>query len=170
MPIHINLSARILISDVRHVKVLRRTVLPLILAVLMPATLCAGQYFSCDDMDHFSTEKACADALRAKKTAEQQATQDGNSGFTKDQIEMWAEPSVDSSGKVVSKLPPLPALKVLVDPTPENAKAYLEWNQKRIESLQKSEALIKQYSQTEQPQGVTDLRQIKRVDFYFSPT
>lgn len=124
----------------------------------------AGQYFNCNDMDHFSIEGNCKNNRESKSgsTPGEQKTE-----FTKEQIEMWAEPSVDESGRVVSKLPPLPVLKALTDPSEENIKAYLEWNKKRMEAIEKASKALNQLAGQSQE---IKIEQIKKVEFYFSPT
>ncbi|MFI5296228.1 MAG: hypothetical protein ACHQ0Y_14540 [Thermodesulfovibrionales bacterium] len=132
----------------------------------------AGEYFSCDQMDHFASESSCAQAQTARRAAAQQQNSTGkqqeNGGFTKEQIELWAEPTVDSSGKVISKLPPLPVLRALADPTPENAQAYIEWNKKRADALSKFVHLTSPGE--DKTLTLQNVSEIKKVDFYFSPT
>jgi hypothetical protein len=154
-------------------KMKRRLIAVIIMVLNVVPFFCAhaGEYFSCDHMDHFAPESSCAQAQRARGSEQQQnpaAKQLENGEFTKDQIEMWAEPSVDSSGKIVSKIPPLPVLKALVNPTPENAQAYIEWNKRR------QEALVKFVQLTSPGEDKTltlqNINEIKKVDFFFSPT
>jgi len=134
--------------------------------------LSAGQYFSCDGMDYFDVESKCAE--KQKQIIQEKSKNTDNvyeQGFTKDQIELWAEPSIDSSGKITSKLPPMPVMKLLAEPSEENAKKYIEWNQKRLDAISKMEKYISQVSgnQTAE-QGIKDIKDIKEVIFYFSPT
>ena len=148
------------------------TLIIAILLLMLPGYIYAGQYFQCNDMDHFSPEGVCTNARLKKPPEAKQGNTEDNSGFTREQIEMWAEPSVDSSGRVVSKLPPLPAMRFLADPNPENAKAYMEWNQKRMESIEKSQSLLQSMSGNGAAQShrIDNLKEIKGVDFFFSPT
>jgi hypothetical protein len=146
----------------------------LLITVLLVLTLlpCAygGDYFDCNDMDHFSTEGICVRRQNQAAPAKQHSQQD-NGGFTKEQIEMWGEPQVDSSGKVTTKLPPMPAMKYLADPSPENAKAYMDWNARRMQAIEKAQALLQGMSGTSpQAQTISNIRDIKSVDFFFSPT
>jgi hypothetical protein len=121
-------------------------------------------------MDHFSTEGTCVWKQNQAAQAKQHSRQDSG-GFTKEQIEMWGEPQVDSSGKVTTKLPPMPAMKYLADPSPENAKAYMEWNARRMQAIEKAQALLQTMPGTSpQAQTISDIRDIKSVDFFFSPT
>lgn len=136
----------------------------------------AGEYFSCDDMDHFSTEGDCIQKQKEVVAARQHRQEQQNeSGFTKQEIEMWGEPQVDSNGHVSTKLPPLPAMRYLIDPSPENAKTYLQWNEQRMEAIQKGQSLLQAMSPELQgasnpsPQ-IADVSDIKMVDFFFAPT
>lgn len=153
-----------------------------LIAIVFSLLLCSssygGQYFSCDEMDYFSTEKSCAAKKKQAKDNKPQKPdsrnnnndEQGSYGFTKEQVELWAEPTVDESGKIVSKLPPLPALKVLVNPTEQSAKEYVEWNQKRMKALQNAQDLLKKASGADQLPGasvVDDIRKIKSVSFFF---
>lgn len=154
-------------------KIRRRLIAVIITVLTVVPFLCAhaGEYFSCDQMDHFASESSCAQAERSRGSAQQQnpaAKQQENGGFTKEQIELWAEPSVDSSGKVISKLPPLPVLRALADPTPENAQAYIEWNKKRADALSK----FVQMTSPGEDKTLTlqNANEIKKVEFFFSPT
>ncbi len=144
------------------------------MAILPLAHAYAGEYFQCNDMDHFSPEGACTDT-REKTLSE---AKDGsprrngdNTGFTNEQIEMWAEPTVDSSGKVVSQLPPLPAMRFLSDPTPENARKYVEWNKRRMEAIERSQNVLQSMSGegTAKNEGIGSIQEIKGAEFYFSP-
>lgn len=143
----------------------------------------AGQYFACDEMDYFSTEKSCQvkkNQAKQNKPSQQKGAasvspndEQGSQGFTKEQIELWAEPTVDEGGKIVSKLPPLPALKVLVNPTEQSAKEYLEWNEKRMKALQNAQNLVRKASGIDQLAGegvIDDIKKVKSVSYFFSPT
>jgi thiol-disulfide isomerase/thioredoxin len=146
-----------------------KTFLILIIFIVLPVYIYAGQYFSCNEMDHFSVEGKCENKKQTQN--QQQSSSDiERYGFTKEQIEAWAEPTVDESGKIVSKLPPLPVLRILTDPNEQTAKEYLEWNQKRIDAITNAQALIQKASSinTDQQQ-IDDTKKIKSVEFYFSP-
>lgn len=160
-----------------------------LIAVLFSFLLCsysyAGMFFTCNEMDYFSTEKSCQtnkkQAANNKPSSQKGLAPDnrnsndeqGAYGFTKEQIELWAEPTVDDSGKIVSKLPPLPALKVLVNPTEQSAKEYIEWNEKRMKALQNAQNLVKKASGIDQLPGasvIDDIKKVKSVSFFFSPS
>jgi len=144
-------------------------IVSLVIVLVLAGNCYAGEYFSCQEMDYFSTEKACP--KKQQQLKQPGRNEDSTAGFTKEQIEMWAEPTVDSSGKVVSKLPPLPALRVLADPdNPEYVKQYLEWNQKRSEAIRKAQEAIQAASGIKPPQVINDVKEIKKIDFYFGPT
>ena len=59
-------------------------------------------------------------------------------------IDEWAEPIVSPTGKVSVYLPPKEVRDFLENPTPENARAYLEWNAKRIKKLTLAHQLLAQ--------------------------
>ncbi|MBE0427613.1 MAG: hypothetical protein IBX72_13335 [Nitrospirae bacterium] len=144
-----------------------KTFLLLTILIVLPVYISAGQYFSCNEMDHFSIEGKCGNKKQSQ-------TQQNNSdiekyGFTKEHIEAWAEPTVDESGKIVSKLPPLPVLRILTDPNQQTAKEYLEWNQKRIDAITNAQALIQKASGINAgQQQIDDPKKIRSVEFYFS--
>jgi|GEM_PF-5658519 len=158
----------------------------LLIVVVVSLLLCSssygGQYFPCEEMDFFSIEKSCQNSKKQAKENKQlnrkqnernsNDGQQGSYGFTKEQIELWAEPTVDESGKIVSKLPPLPVLKILVDPTEQAAKEYIEWNEKRMKALQNAQDLVKKASGIDQLPGaiIEDINKVKSVSFFFSPS
>jgi len=57
-------------------------------------------------------------------------------------IEEWAEPIISSTGKVSIYVPPQEVRDFLEKPNPENAKAYLEWNARRIKKLVFAQELL----------------------------
>lgn len=154
-----------------------------LIAVFISFLLCsysyAGMFFTCNEMDYFSTEKACQpknkQATGNKPASRDNSKEQGSARqeFTPEQLELWAEPTMDESGRIVSKLPPLPALKVLVNPTEQTAKEYIEWNEKRMKALQNAQNLIKKASGIDQLPGasvIDDIKKVKNVSFFFSPT
>ena len=152
------------------------TLTMVILTLVLSVNSYADQYFQCNDMDHFTPEGQCSTrkAPPDARPGGSQGSGEENSGYTKEQLEMWAEPSVDASGKVTSKLPPLPAMRFMADPTPENAKAYVEWNRKRMEALEKAQQVLQATAGGGAPgaqeQRINNVRDIKSVEFFFSPT
>jgi len=65
-------------------------------------------------------------------------------------IDEWAEPIVSSSGRISIYLPPKEVRSFLDNPDPKNAKAYLEWNSRRIKKfLAAQEALKKETKEIE---------------------
>ena len=54
----------------------------------------------------------------------------------------WAEPIISSSGKVSVYVPPKEVRDFLEKPDPQNAKAYLEWNLKRIQRFILAQELL----------------------------
>lgn len=156
----------------RKIVLLATIVAILSLPIFLPVRTLAGEYFHCDEMDHFSPEGACANKPKAAPESGRnpQGSNEEAAGFTKEQIEMWGEPSVDSSGKVVTKIPPSTVMRFLTDPSQENAQAYMEWNKKRSDALQRSQAILQGVTGVVPDQGISNINDIKKVDFYFSPT
>lgn len=54
----------------------------------------------------------------------------------------WAEPIISPTGKVSIYVPPQEVRDFLEKPNPENARAYLEWNARRIEKLVLAQELL----------------------------
>ena len=57
-------------------------------------------------------------------------------------VSEWAEPIISPSGKVTIYVPPKEVKDFLEKPDPENAKAYLEWNLKRIKKFILAQELL----------------------------
>ena len=57
--------------------------------------------------------------------------------------EEWAEPIISPSGKVTIYVPPKEVRDFLDKPDPENAKAYLQWNLKRIKKFILAQELLR---------------------------
>ncbi|MFH1397763.1 MAG: hypothetical protein ABIH27_04350, partial [Candidatus Omnitrophota bacterium] len=57
--------------------------------------------------------------------------------------EEWAEPVISPSGKVTIYVPPKEVRDFLDKPDPENARAYLQWNLKRIEKFILAQELLR---------------------------
>ncbi|HXW68749.1 MAG TPA: hypothetical protein VEJ88_03995, partial [Dissulfurispiraceae bacterium] len=95
----------------------------------------AGEYF-CDGMDHFKTETDCSRNQRTERVKEPTYT------VTPKDVEMWGEPSIDAEGRVVSKVPPAPVMKLLNDPTAENAQEYLDWNKKKVQAVEAAQQAV----------------------------
>lgn len=57
--------------------------------------------------------------------------------------EEWAEPIISPSGKVTIYVPPKEVRDFLDNPKPENAKAYLQWNLRRIKKFILAQELLR---------------------------
>jgi len=57
-------------------------------------------------------------------------------------VDEWAEPIISPSGRVSIYVPPQEVRDFLEKPDPENAKAYLEWNLKRIKKFILAQELL----------------------------
>ncbi len=58
-------------------------------------------------------------------------------------VDEWAEPVISPSGKVSVYVPPQEVRDFLEKPDPENAKAYLAWNLKRIKKFILAQELLR---------------------------
>lgn len=59
---------------------------------------------------------------------------------------IWAEPVQGPDGRMRVYLPPRPVREFFDNPTPERARAYLEWNTKRLEAIDRAVAVLQQVS------------------------
>jgi thioredoxin-related protein len=57
-------------------------------------------------------------------------------------VDEWAEPVISPSGKVSIYVPPKEVRDFLEKPDPQNAKAYLEWNLRRIKKFNLAQELL----------------------------
>lgn len=138
-----------------------------------------GQHFSCDDMDYFMPEGSCQakqkQVLPSNKPevppqGDTNTTQDGGKnalGVTDEQVKLWGESTIDSDGKVVSKVPPGPVMKLLAEPTKENAKEYLKWHTTRMERIAQMQKLVESVANQD---NIPNISAIKKVTFFFAPT
>lgn len=58
-------------------------------------------------------------------------------------IDEWAEPVITSSGRVSIYVPPKEVRDFLENPDPQNAKAYLQWNLRRIKKFILAQELLR---------------------------
>src|SRR3989338_11336354 len=87
--------------------------------------------FQYDRIDFFNEAEVGKKASRAE--AEEQP---------KTIVDEWAEPVISPSGKVSIYVPPQEVRDFLEKPGPENAKAYLEWNSRRIKKFILAQELL----------------------------
>ena len=64
----------------------------------------------------------------------------------------WREPSLTADGKASYYTPPAPMLNLLENPTPDNAKAYLDWQKQKVEKIMKAQEVIDQVVKGESKQ------------------
>ena len=62
----------------------------------------------------------------------------------------WREPALTSDGKMTFYVPPQPVLSLLEDPTPDNARQYLAWQDERMERVLKAQEALAVLQQKEQ--------------------
>ena len=84
----------------------------------------AQNVFQYERIDFFGRIEAKEDSISAETKQPPEIIKDG-----------WAEPVVSPSGKVSIYVPPQEVRDFLEKPDPENAKAYLAWNLKRIKKI-----------------------------------
>lgn len=58
--------------------------------------------------------------------------------------ELWIEPAMSADGKVSYYKPPQVVVDFLDDPTTENGKKYIEWNQKKLAKIQKAQTVLQE--------------------------
>ncbi|PIP19666.1 MAG: hypothetical protein COX41_01685 [Candidatus Omnitrophica bacterium CG23_combo_of_CG06-09_8_20_14_all_41_10] len=58
-------------------------------------------------------------------------------------VDEWAEPVITSSGRVSIYVPPKEVRDFLENPDPQNAKAYLQWNLRRIKKFILAQELLR---------------------------
>jgi len=73
---------------------------------------------------------------------QEELTQSETKQSPKTIVDEWAEPIIAPSGKVSVYVPPKEVRDFLEKPDPENAKAYLEWNSKRIKKFILAQELL----------------------------
>lgn len=61
--------------------------------------------------------------------------------------DLWVEPAVSADGKVSYYKPPKVVVDFLNNPTTENGKAYLEWNQQKLAKIQKAQTVLQELAQ-----------------------
>jgi len=68
----------------------------------------------------------------------------------------WAEPIISSSGRISIYLPPKEVRSFLDNPDSENAKAYLQWNSRRIKKFIAAQEALKK--ETEEMENMNELK------------
>ncbi len=56
--------------------------------------------------------------------------------------DLWIEPAISADGKTSYYKPPQVVVDFLDDPTMENGKKYIEWNQKKMAKIQKAQTVL----------------------------
>lgn len=74
---------------------------------------------------------------------QEKITQSETEEQSKTIVDEWAEPIISSSGRVSIYVPPKEVRDFLEKPDPENAKAYLTWNVKRIKKFILAQELLR---------------------------
>ena len=58
--------------------------------------------------------------------------------------DLWTEPAISADGKVSYYRPPQVVVDFLENPTMENAKAYVKWNQEKLAKITKAQAVLQE--------------------------
>ena len=58
--------------------------------------------------------------------------------------DLWIEPAISADGKVSYYRPPQVVVDFLDDPTKENGKAYIEWNQQKLAKITKAQGVLQE--------------------------
>jgi thiol-disulfide isomerase/thioredoxin len=101
----------------------------LILFMVIAGLVKGDSFFGFDEVKFFEKPK-------------QITTEDKTKKETEIIEEIFAEPVVGPDGKMRVYVPPKQVLEFLKNPTEENAKAYLKWNQERLEKIVKAQEVL----------------------------
>jgi len=112
------------------------------------------------EIDYFNMK-----GLKKIDKREIHATVDKNEAPIKQ--DLWIEPAISADGKVSYYRPPQVVVSFLDDPTKENGKAYIEWNQQKLAKITKAQAVLQELAQemnlipsTQSPQEAATLPEI----------
>lgn len=133
-----------------------------ILILAMSQQVFAGDFFNCDDLTYFS------DSCQAKVEERQNALNSQRPRPERPDENIWAEPMMGADGTVTYKIPPMPVMKVLQDPSGANVKDYIDWNDKRSAAISRATEAIQQYAAASIKAQI-DKDKIDSVEFYFQP-
>lgn len=119
-----------------------RKILGILLVLMAASPLHAGPHFECDRVVYFSPCTAETKKEKAKDK-EENSEKDSDSALEMEKVAiMWGEPYLTPDGRIGYRLPPLPVLRVLNNPSEETVRQYLEWNTKRLEAISRSTELL----------------------------
>ncbi|MCL4492044.1 MAG: conjugal transfer protein TraF [Nitrospirae bacterium] len=114
-------------------------------------------------MDYFKYERQCIGAQRSAELKEREAE--------KEVFRLWSEPAINEKGEIVSRVPPGPVSRLLMDPSEENAREYIKWNEKRLEAIDKAQAAVLRVEGERHPRkAALTMKEVKRIHFIFGPT
>ena len=101
----------------------------------------AESYLGYDEVKFFEDPGKKAPAVKGKE---------GNSVSGTTQTEsMWTEPIASPTGQIFYYTPPKAVLEFVENPTKENARAYLDWNKKRLTAYAKAQAVMEEVMKEE---------------------
>jgi len=99
-----------------------------LLFMLIAGLVKGDSFFGFDEVRFFEKPKQATTEDKTKKETEIE--------------EVFAEPVVGPDGKTRVYVPPKQVLEFLKNPTEENAKAYLKWNQERLEKIAAAQEVL----------------------------
>ncbi len=98
-----------------------------IAAALFPVSFCfAANPFKMGKVEYFFDEKD----IFGQRQEEAQMAMD------------WREPVSSADGKMIYYTPPEQILRLLNDPSPENAQGYMDWQKEKIERIVKAQEAV----------------------------
>ena len=95
-------------------------------SMFLPACAFAANPFNMGKVEYFSDGKK---SLRQPLEAMQKSMD-------------WREPVLGSDGTMQYYTPPDPVLRLLNDPTPENARSYFDWQKAKTERIIKAQEVL----------------------------
>ena len=63
----------------------------------------------------------------------------------------WREPVMGANGTMTEYIPPTPVLRLLDDPTPANAQAYLDWQEEKSRRITRAQRTLDELIQEKKP-------------------
>ncbi len=94
--------------------------------------------FGYDEVRFFEGEKVASDTTLQVKEGEPTPKEN-----------IWTEPIVGPDGRLYYYTPPKKVLNFVSNPTEENAKEYLKWNQERMSAYSKAQEVLKEVAKEE---------------------
>jgi len=135
---------------------MKRLIIIIIISIGLPHIAYTEGVFEYDSIDFFR-----------KMNAHKKVDQILDSENPKTIVSEWAEPIISPSGEASVYVPPKEVMDFLEKPNPENAKAYFEWNLRRIKKIILAQQLLEKevkgmkldkVSDSADPVNISDLK------------